>query len=221
MSAPYRNFWIIIGMTAGAIVFANFSAKPEKARTSADKSPYQATKPIFAPTSSQESHQQIPGVSQVPATSTNVRNGPNTAGSTPETRRQLRNIDEDIKRAFDEATQIALGLSVVSASPQQKETDPKNSDLPALATREVSERPEIAGVSADTQAAEIDEYGKSEETKTNLNMREGPGPKYILLETLPTGVTVSILGEEAGWVRIRVKDTGREGWVNPSYLKRH
>lgn len=221
MSAPYHNFWIIVGMTAGAIVLANFSAKPEKARTSADKSPYQATKPIFAPTSSQEPHQQIPGASQVPATSTNARNEPNTAGSTPETGRQLRNIDEDIKRAFDEATQIALGLSVVGASPPPKDTDPKNSELPALVTRDVSEQPEIAGVSADTQATEIHELGRSAKTKTNLNMREGPGPKYLLLETLPTGVTVSMLGEEAGWVRIRVKDTGREGWVNPSYLERN
>jgi hypothetical protein len=221
MSAPYRNFWIIVGMTAGAIVLANFSAKPEKAKTSADKSSYQSTKPIFAPTSSQEAHPQTQNASQVSATPKNARNEPNTAGSASSAGRQLRKIDEDIKRAFDEATQIALGLSVVSASPLPKETDPKNSDLPALVTREVSERPEIAGVSADTQAAEIHEYGKSAETKTNLNMREGPGPKYLLLETLPTGVTVSILGEEAGWVRVRLKDAGREGWVNPSYLERH
>ncbi len=29
MSAPYRNFWIIVAMTVSATVLANLSSKPE------------------------------------------------------------------------------------------------------------------------------------------------------------------------------------------------
>lgn len=114
---------------------------------------------------------------------------------------EFRSIDVDIRSAFDAAAQIALTAPTPNENKRNSGTVPITVE-PAL----ISEAP------GNLQIAK---------TTTNLNMREGPGPQYVLVETLTTGTAVTILGTEAGWMHIRVGNSNREGWVNPRFLARN
>ena len=223
MTAPYRNFWIIIGMTAGAVILANLSAKPKTSSRSTTSS-YEAARPSSTPATNRGAAPQS-SVSTQPSpgrSNSNAAEAPSeiTPGTSQSAGRELRSIDEDIKKAFDAAMQTALAGTIISSPPTSSQTGTEGPELPALVTREIKARPEVVVSSPSDQPLDVSATAKSARTKTNLNMREGPGPKYLLVETLATGVLVSILEEEAGWVHIRVTETGRDGWVNPTYLER-
>ena len=47
-----------------------------------------------------------------------------------------------------------------------------------------------------------------------VNMREGPSTSYNVIDTLPQGTQTEIIDSDgAGWVRVRVVDTGQMGWM--------
>ncbi|SMC66079.1 SH3 domain-containing protein [Primorskyibacter flagellatus] len=47
-----------------------------------------------------------------------------------------------------------------------------------------------------------------------VNMRDGPGTNFSVLGSLGRGVAVEVLQETGdGWVKLRVADTGRVGWM--------
>lgn len=47
-----------------------------------------------------------------------------------------------------------------------------------------------------------------------VNMRSGPSTSFDVLETLPRGTEAEVVEVNAdGWARIRVTDTGQEGWM--------
>src|SRR4051794_1555352 len=50
-------------------------------------------------------------------------------------------------------------------------------------------------------------------TPKKLNVREGPGTKYSIVQTLTSGAPLNIIGQAVGlnWFKIRLPD-GREGW---------
>ena len=53
---------------------------------------------------------------------------------------------------------------------------------------------------------------------TNLNLREGPGTNYDLIDSIPSKSIVLVLGHNNGnWYK--VKYNGQEGWVSGDYLK--
>lgn len=221
MTAPYRNFWIIIGMTAGAVVLANLSAKP-RTSSSSKSSPYETARPTSTPATDLGKAAQSSGQAQSSAGRSNssATEAPSeiTPSNSQPAGREFRSIDEDIKKAFDVAMQTALAGNSLGTSSTTSQAESASPELPALVTKEIKDRPEVVIASPLDQPLDANPSGKPAKTKTNLNMREGPGPKYLLVETLPTGALVSILEEEAGWVHIRVTETGREGWVNPTYL---
>lgn len=221
MTTPYRNFWIIIGMTAGVVVLANLSAKPRTSSGSKSSS-YETARPTSTPTTDWEKAAQSSGQAQSSAGRSNSITTGAPSEITPSTSqpdgREFRSIDEDIKKAFDVALQTALAGNSIDTSSTTRQAESISPELPALVTKEIKARPDIAVASPLDQPLGPNASGRPAKTKTNLNMREGPGPKYLLVETLPTGALVSILEEEAGWVHIRVTETGRDGWVNPTYL---
>ncbi|MGA1834275.1 SH3 domain-containing protein [Rhizobium wenxiniae] len=223
MTTPYRNFWIIIGMTAGAVILANLSAKP-KTSSRSKSATYETARPTTTPSPDWEKATQHPGSTQSSAGRSNSDATEAPSGVTPSTTqpagREFRSIDEDIKKAFDVAMQTALAGNSIGTSSATSQTEPASPELPALVTKEIKDRPEVVIASPLDRPLDAAASGKPAKTKTNLNMREGPGPKYLLVETLPTGAPVLILEEEAGWVHIRVTETGRDGWVNPTYLER-
>lgn len=52
-----------------------------------------------------------------------------------------------------------------------------------------------------------------------LNMRAGPGVSYAILDSLPRGTVVQLLGRNSGssWAKVRLA-SGAEGWMSTRYL---
>jgi len=56
---------------------------------------------------------------------------------------------------------------------------------------------------------------------SRVNMRGGPGTSYAVLGTLIRGEEVRVLKEPGnGWVKLKVVDTGRIGWMSAKLLKK-
>ncbi len=217
MSAPYRNFWIIVAMTVGATVLANISSKPEVASS---KIPPGSSHADGSGPSGQDqtpTPQTSPGI-RTPFTTTDQKSpalpaGMKAAEEDPPVR-QFRSIDNDIKQAFDAAIEAALAQKIVGSAASAVESANTASPLPSLTTREVKSTPGIAGAPSDAQTSR-----KVSRTTTNLNLRRRPDPSSPLIDVLPTGLVVTIVDEQAGWVQVLVKETGQNGWVNKKFLE--
>lgn len=191
MSTTARNFWIIAAITA-AVGVAFYNMSAKS------KSSEPANHSGSSPTSQTTSPQTVAN----PMFERAEKTGADQIHSED---RKFRSIDVDIRSAFDSAAQIAL------AAPPPKGNKRNSGAVP------------IASESGLTSEAGSSTPGNLQiaKTTTNLNMREGPGPQYVLVETLATGTPVMILGTDAGWTHIRVGISSREGWVNPRYLARN
>ncbi|MUZ75961.1 SH3 domain-containing protein [Agrobacterium vitis] len=128
--------------------------------------------------------------------------------------RQFRSIDKDIKQAFDTAIEAALAQKIGVSATSAVEADDADSPLPPLTQKEVKSTPGIADALSDAQTS-----AKVSRTTTNLNMRRRPDPNSPLIEVLSTGLVVTIVHEQAGWIEVLVKETGQKGWVNAKFLK--
>lgn len=222
MAAPYRDFWIIVGMTVAAVVFANGTSKTKSGPSPeiSDNNQPVGDRP------SQSADSKAPEISPKvvatpPAGQTSI--GETKAEIEAFPNREVRNIEPDFRKAFDQAVQISLTNSPVESFGQSEdEQTAAPSTVPSLETKEVRSTPTVFDIQkAEPEAGPLVEIGiGTGKTTTNLNVREGPGPKYILLDTLGSGVSLVILAEENGWMHVRVSETGREGWVNKTYLLR-
>ncbi|WP_233137950.1 SH3 domain-containing protein [Agrobacterium vaccinii] len=217
MSAPYRNFWIIVAMTVGATVLANISSKPEITPSKISPGSSHADGSGSSGQDQTPTPQTSAGV-QTPSTTTDQKppslpTGMKAAEEYPPAR-QFRSIDKDIKQAFDTAIEAALAQKIGGSAASAVESGNAASPLPPLTTKEVKSTPGIASPSSDVQTSE-----KVLRTTTNLNMRRRPDPGSPLIEVLPTGLVVNIVDEQAGWVEVLVKETGQKGWVNARFLK--
>ena len=53
----------------------------------------------------------------------------------------------------------------------------------------------------------------------NVNMRTGPGTKFVVVDTLAMDSRVKLLdGSVDGWVKLRSLDSGRVGWVHRRFV---
>ncbi|WP_432689376.1 SH3 domain-containing protein [Pseudooceanicola sp. C21-150M6] len=53
-----------------------------------------------------------------------------------------------------------------------------------------------------------------EVTGNRVNMRNGPGTNYAIVDRLTRGQEVEVLSEPGnGWLELRVNDTGQVGWM--------
>lgn len=50
-----------------------------------------------------------------------------------------------------------------------------------------------------------------------LDMRSGPGNQYRILQMVPAGARVQVLGQDDGWTQVRLPG-GQEGWVLTRFL---
>lgn len=217
MSAPYRNFWIIVGMTVGATVMANISSKPEVASSKIPPGSSHADGSGSSGQGQTPTPQTSPGV-RTPATTSDQKPtalpaGMKAAREDPPAR-QFRSIDNDIKQAFDTAIEAALAQTISGSAASAVETGNAALPLPSLTTKEVKPTPGIADVSSDAQTS-----ARVSRTTTNLNMRRGPDPSSPLIEVLSTGLVVTIVDEQGGWAQVLVKETGQNGWVNKKFLE--
>jgi hypothetical protein len=208
-------------MTVGAIVLANMSAKPKVTRETYAPSASGTSRP-----GSTLSNSQPGGLAsdngQLSSTSSSARQEPPAEkpnpASTTTPQRVYRNIDGDLKAAFDIAVREASTRSLNVAPTEDDTVDTSSSPIQPLVTRQIKPSPNVAAVPSDASTENVP-GSKPARTTTNLNMRSGPGPKFPLLQTLATNLLVTSLEEQAGWARIRVNETGQEGWVNSTFLR--
>lgn len=217
MAASYRNLWIIVGMTVTATVFANMSAKPKRSFTpNYEVSHREPNLPSTTRIRSETSNSPA-----LPAgTIGNPDRGTATqpASTQPTGVQHFRDIDADFKSSFDMAARIALASQAVQ-SPAPIEHSAPETALPSLQTREIQSNPKVFELETQSQLDAGSTLGTGL-TTTNLNMREGPAANYLLVDTLATGAVVSILEQENGWLHVREVASGRQGWVNGTYIAR-
>ncbi|MHC2259029.1 SH3 domain-containing protein [Sinorhizobium meliloti] len=216
MSASYRNFWIIVGMTVSATVLANLSAKPKRAAsTGFDASRSEPTLPTSRTTDQMSNSSAMPQTVEVEKGKTSQNISP-----APPVERKFKDIDAEFKASFDAAVQTALAMSSASTADQVEQPIP-DVPAPSLQTREIQSNPKIFDLGAKTlpdNDAGPTGLGTGA-TTTNLNMREGPAANYLLVDVLATGTPLVILEQENGWLRVR-DAAGRQGWVNGTYVSR-
>ena len=69
-------------------------------------------------------------------------------------------------------------------------------------------------VAENTTAPDVAPVDIREVAGSRVNMRDGPGTTYAVLVTLNSGTTAEVIGRnDDGWVRVRVQDSGLEGWM--------
>ncbi|TAV50227.1 hypothetical protein ELI30_18855 [Rhizobium leguminosarum] len=223
MATPYKGFWLIVGMTAAAFVMANATSNKRGSSNYASNTggevaaptrifPSQTT-PSITPSAPKPESQPSSTSAQTPAAGNEI------GAATTVTRR----IDQDIKTAFDEAVKVAL------ATPDPAKTNPEESEgnepdsqpqMSPLETREVSSSPKIFDEPAATGLGQPQEALRERvRTTTDLNLREGPDPAYLKVETLANGTTLLVLEKSGKWWRVKSVSSGAEGWINGTFVK--
>lgn len=231
MSAPYKGFWIIVGMTVGAVVIANSTAKPRRPSTTTASSDYPYTnrvptppsttvsKPVAAeppPSSLPQPTEEVAGRNPVTYPTTSKIEPGSTINETAET----RSIDGDFQLAFDRAMQGVVATP--STLPADQTATAANVALPPpLQTREIAPAPAIfvqptTSLSAD-EDGELNGNARAL-TTTDLNLRAGPGPEYSKVETMGKDSEVIILERPGKWWRVKSKMTNAEGWINGTFV---
>lgn len=233
MSASYKGFWIIVGMTVAAVVIGNSTAKTHRSSTYSGSTYSETTnaKPIFPsssltpsePTLAEPSPSPLPQSISPTVTSVPAAPSPptaeNSSGSNSTT--ESRSIDPDFQAAFDRAMEVALATPKAAAATEQTAATASDASLPSLQTREIAPQPKIfdqpTAVPVGDETDELD--GKDRVlTTTDLNLREGPGPEYLKVETMAKGTELVVLERSAKWWRVRSMASNAEGWINGTFV---
>lgn len=53
---------------------------------------------------------------------------------------------------------------------------------------------------------------------TTLNLREGPGTAYAIIEKLNKGIELKFIESFSSWAKVKVKDSGKVGYVYSKYV---
>ncbi|NEJ88890.1 SH3 domain-containing protein [Rhizobium leguminosarum] len=56
-------------------------------------------------------------------------------------------------------------------------------------------------------------------TTTDLNLREGPAPAFLKIETLGRGSELTVLEKQGKWWRVKSAASGAEGRINGTFVK--
>jgi uncharacterized protein YgiM (DUF1202 family) len=124
--------------------------------------------------------------------------------------------------AFEDAMKVALVVPeqrAVEIDEGEDNDAEAPSPLSPLGVREVSSSPKIFDETAN--GADQTEGASHERvrTTTDLNLREGPDPAYLKVETLGNGTILLVLEKDGKWWRVKSTTTGKEGWINGTFVK--
>ncbi|MHA7877232.1 SH3 domain-containing protein [Roseivivax sp.] len=88
-------------------------------------------------------------------------------------------------------------------------------DALALTRRDPSRA--LPGPSAGTRVTSTEEMTPSRDLRrvdgSRVNLRQGPGTRHSVLTQLSEGQEVEVLRQEGGWLKLRVVETSRIGWM--------
>lgn len=127
-----------------------------------------------------------------------------------------------INASFAQGNAVAelgsLNVEVAAAATPTPTPEPTEEPTEDEAEEETGE-----AVAADPQATAtqpppvtaVDPGGNDAATNIAANFREGPGLAYPVIEVLPSGTGLSLIGRNAGsdWFQVRAVDTDAEGWL--------
>lgn len=82
-----------------------------------------------------------------------------------------------------------------------------------LTRREDVAMPEVAPETSAETAAEENEADMREVAGNRVNMRLGPGTRHSVVTQLSQGTEVEVLRAEGGWLKLRVVESKRIGWM--------
>ncbi|SMC12477.1 SH3 domain-containing protein [Roseovarius aestuarii] len=106
------------------------------------------------------------------------------------------------------------GVAITLASVSADEIVEPEFEADAAKTEDLTQAPEIV----DTPEIPADQLAPLADTRRVtgfiVNLRDGPSTFYLAIGSLSEGTAVEVLenpGED--WLRIRVSDTGQEGWI--------
>jgi uncharacterized protein YgiM (DUF1202 family) len=86
----------------------------------------------------------------------------------------------------------------------------------------VVSKPKKAKAAASTITKPMKQYKRLqmlEVTSETLNVRDGAGTNFKLLETINQGDMVTYISHDGEWLYIRVNASGTNGWVNYKFVK--
>ncbi|QFS81629.1 Bacterial SH3 domain protein [Roseivivax sp. THAF40] len=118
-----------------------------------------------------------------------------------------RDTSEDVTRG----AQVQLA-SLRPAAPSDVAAQGRVSDI-LLTRREDVAMPEVASEASAPSAAEERVADMREVAGTRVNMRLGPGTGHSVVTQLSQGTEVEVLRAEGGWLKLRVVDSKRIGWM--------
>ncbi len=98
-------------------------------------------------------------------------------------------------------------------------TGPAAASIPAGAAAPATASTALTAPSAAIQFAAAAKAPVRRVTKANLNLRKGPGRYYRVIKVIRKGTVVRLLGRSANGY-VKVKASGRRGWVAKRYLAR-
>ena len=58
-------------------------------------------------------------------------------------------------------------------------------------------------------------------TVGDADLRQGPGPEYVVVAKIPRGMKVNVVGIERGWLRIESKHGKAPGYMDQTYARRN
>ena len=118
---------------------------------------------------------------------------------------------DDTSTEGDNIELASLETSVTDAALTAVATRPEPRTLGLDIARRDPERaiaPETARTEEAAPAPDLREVSGS-----RVNLRQGPGTRHSVLTQLTGGTEVEVLRQEGGWVKLRVAETNRIGWM--------
>lgn len=132
---------------------------------------------------------------------------------------QIARAPSEVSRAATSLEEVGTGgAQVVLASAERRSVDPRIVVPTTVARRVVPV--EVATPAAAPAAPEPE---RAEDRRRvagqSVNLRSGPGTKFGRVASLVRDTEVIVLSDEiAGWIKLRVADTGRIGWMAERFL---
>jgi len=217
MATSYQGFWLIVGMTAAAVVIANITSteQPRPNSSISSTKSNEVSSPVV--TSQRPASIDPPGATPGRTVPPTLIPGASTFTDTTQVA-VIRSIDEDIRVAFEAATKVALAVPHSKPVEMIEEGSRPTDELSPLETKEVSSTPKVFDQPAVSVGKE-DLPREEVRTATDLNLREGPDAAYVKIETLTNGTNLLVLEKNGKWWRVKSTTSGAEGWINGTFVR--
>ncbi|MBB4245219.1 hypothetical protein GGD54_006007 [Rhizobium tropici] len=218
VAGAYRDFWVMLAMIGGAVFAANTTSKPGTASHAPVSSLIPSrnqivTAPVTTPTRAQEKALPASQTSVVTATPASAEPSPTSSSTANAT--SVSEAAPSFSAPTPQSTEASPGLPITQPTSGAPEPDPYVFDG-LIASIEKSEATTIAPAVDPFDKATPPPAARFAYIRLPLELRDGPGPKYIVVGSLGQNALVSLMEQEAGWTHVSAGDA--IGWVPPGMI---